>query len=176
MSIQEHINRDRMKNVQSEKAMSILNHIRLYKENELNNELDEKVCELNDNHQYRDKLIREQLAEYSPRREQVESYSEDKYDDESLCLDEVFQVTLDTHTPPKEIVELYGENVCENDEPLFLYILFKDECDHSSEKTCVKDIITKVPFDRKKLDLSIFTFNELTNDQSFENIIQKTLN
>jgi len=59
------------------------------------------------------------LAEYSPRKEQVESYNEDKCDDEFLCLDEVFQENLDTHTPPKKTVELYCEDVCEDDEPLF---------------------------------------------------------
>jgi len=64
------------------------------------------------------------LAEYSPRREKVESYSEDKCDDESLCLDKVFQDNLDTHTLPKKIVELYCEDVSEDDEPLFLDILF----------------------------------------------------
>jgi len=112
--------------------MSILNHIRLHKENKFNNE------------------PYEEIYEYIPCREQVESYSEDKYDDESLCLDEVFQVNLDTHTPPKEIVELYGENVCENDEPLFLYILFKDECDHSSENTHIEDFKFRVPFEKKE--------------------------
>jgi len=102
MSIQEHINRDRMKKVQSEKPISILNHIRLHEANEFNNvdKPDEKVCILDDYRRFRDKLIRDHLAEYSPRREQVESYSEDKCDDESLCLDEVFQDNWDTHTPP----------------------------------------------------------------------------
>jgi len=37
MSIQEHINRDKMKKVQSEKPISILNHIRLHEANEFNN-------------------------------------------------------------------------------------------------------------------------------------------
>ena len=80
------------------------------------------------------------MAEYSPRRKKVESYSEDKCDDESLCLDKVFQDNLDTHTPPKKIVELYCEDVCEDNEPLFFDILFKDECNHSGEKTCVKNV------------------------------------
>ena len=97
------------------------------------------------------------MAEYSPRREQVESYSEDKCDDKFLYLDKVFQDNLDTHTPPKETVELYCEDVCEDDEPLFFDILFKDECDHSSEKTYIKDVTSKDSFERKKLDLSIFT-------------------
>jgi len=52
--------------------MSILNHIRLHEENEFNNEHYEEICE------------------YTPCREKIESYSEDKYDYESLCLDEVF--------------------------------------------------------------------------------------
>jgi len=91
-----------MKKVQSGKPISILYHIRLHEENEFNNEPNEEVYELNDYRWYRDKLIREQLAEYSPCRAQVESYSEDKYDDESLCLDEVFQDNLNTHTPLKK--------------------------------------------------------------------------
>ena len=87
-------------------------------------------------------MIREQLAEYLSRREQAESYSEDKCDDESLCLNEVFQDNLDTHTPPKKTVEIYCEDACEDDEPLFLDILFKDESDHSGKKICVKDIMS----------------------------------
>jgi len=90
-----------------------------------------------------------------------------------LYLGEVFQDNLDTHTPPKETVELYCEDVCEDDEHLFLDILFKDECDHSAETTCVKDVTSKVFFERKKLDLSIFTFNEPTNGQLVENITQE---
>ena len=107
------------------------------------------------------------MAEYSPHREQVESYSEDKCDDESLCLDEVFQDDLDAHTPPKEKSKLYCEDVCEDDEPLFLDILFKDKCDHCDKKTCV---MSRVPFEREKLDLSIFSFNEPTNDLSLIHI------
>ena len=54
--------------------MLILNHIRLYEENEFNNvdKPDEKVCILNDYRRFRDKLIRDHLAEYTPRMEQVE--------------------------------------------------------------------------------------------------------
>jgi len=33
-------------------------------------------------------------------------------------------------------------------------------------------IVVRVPFEKRKLDLSIFTFDEPTNDQTFENIIQ----
>jgi len=90
-----------------------------------------------------------------------------------LWFREVLQDDLDTHTPPKEKVGLYCEDVCEEDEPLFLDICFKDECDHNDEKTCVKDVTPRVSFERRKLDLSIFTFNEASNDQSFENITQE---
>ena len=55
-----------------------------------------------------------------------------------------------------------------DNEPLFLNELFKNECD---EKTYVEDLKFRVPFGKRKLDLSIFTFDESTNDQSFENII-----
>jgi len=43
--------------------------------------------------------------------------------------------------------------------------LFKDEYDHSGEKTRVEDFKSSVPFEKRKLDLIIFTFNEPTNDQ-----------
>ena len=58
MSIQEHINRDRIKKVNSEKPMPILYYIRLHEENEFNNAPDEEVRELNDYHRYRNKPIR----------------------------------------------------------------------------------------------------------------------
>ena len=63
----------------------------------------------------------------------------------------VFQNDWDTHTPPKEKVESYCEDVCEDDEPLFLDILFKNECDHSGKIMCVKDATSKVFFERKSL-------------------------
>ena len=88
-------------------------------------------------------------------------------------FDEVFQDDLDTHTAPKEKVELYCEDVCKDDEHLFLDIFFKDEYDHSGEKICIKNVTPRVSFERRKLDLSIFTFNEPNNEQSFENITQE---
>jgi len=71
MLIQEHINRDRMKKVQSEKLMSILHHICLHEENEFNNidKPKEEVCILNDYYRFRDKLIRDHLAKYTLRME-----------------------------------------------------------------------------------------------------------
>ena len=35
-------------------------------------------------------------------------------------------------------------------------------------------IVVRVSFEKRKLDLSIFTFDEPTNDQTFENIIQES--
>ena len=99
-------------------------------------------------------------------------YSEDKCDDKSLCLDEVFQDNLDTHTALKETVELYSEDVCEDDKPLFLDILLRMHA-IIAVKNMLKNIASRVLFERRKLDLSIFIFNEPTNDQSFENITQK---
>jgi len=88
-------------------------------------------------------------------------------------LDEVFQDNLDTHTPLKETIKLYCKDVYEDNDPLFLDILFEDERDYSGEKMCVKDVTSKVPFEKRKFDLSIFTFSESINDQSVENIIQE---
>ena len=38
-----------------------------------------------------------------------------------------------------------------NDEPILLDELFKDECDHSDEKTRVEDFKSRVPFKKKNL-------------------------
>ena len=39
----------------------------------------------------------------------------------------------------------------------------------------VKNLKSRVPFEKRKSDLSIFTFDESTNDRSFENKIQEPL-
>jgi len=57
----------------------------------------------------------------------------------------------------------------------FFNELFKDECDHSGQKTRVEDFKSRVPFEKRKLDLSIFVFDEPTNDQSHENISQEDI-
>ena len=61
------------------------------------------------------------------------------------------------------------EDVFVDDEPMFLEELFKDEC---FEKTCVEELKSKVSFEKKNFDLSIFTFDEPSNNQSFENWIK----
>ena len=53
--------------------------------------------------------------------------------------------------------------------------MFKDERDHSGEKTRVEDFKSRVPFKKRKLDLSIFTFDEQTSDKSRVNIIQEDM-
>ena len=58
------------------------------------------------------------------------------------------------------------EDVCVNNEPIFLEELFKDDC---FEKTCVEELKSKVLFQERKFDLSIFTFDEPSNNQSFKN-------
>ena len=73
----------------------------------------------------------------------------------------------------------FFENNCEEEsegienEPLFLDELFKDKCDYINEKTNVGDSDFRVPFRKRKFDLSVFNFNKPINDISHENIIQK---
>ena len=43
------------------------------------------------------------------------------------------------------------ENVSMNDEPMFFDELFKDECDHSSERTYVEDLKFRVFFEKRNL-------------------------
>ena len=59
-------------------------------------------------------------------------------------------------------------------ESLFIGELFKDEYNHSGEKIYIENLKFRVPFQKRKVDLSIFTFDALTTDQSFENKIQKS--
>ena len=87
----------------------------------------------------------------------------------------LFQEDLDIHTSPEEKVDSCCEDVCIVDEPLFLDKLFKDECNHSGKKIRVEDFKSKIPFEKRKLDLSIFTFDEPTNDQSCEYISQEDM-
>jgi len=56
-----------------------------------------------------------------------------------------------------------------------LISFFIEECDHNSEKTSIDDLEFRVPFEKRKLNLSVFTFDEPTNNQAFENIIQESL-
>ena len=58
---------------------------------------------------------------------------------------------------------------------MFLDELFTEECDYNGEKTCVEDLEFRVPFKEIRLDLSIFTFDEPTNNQGFKNMIQESL-
>jgi len=84
-------------------------------------------------------------------------------------LEKLFKDDLVIHTTTLKHVYHNVEDVCVDDEYIFLEELFKDECEHSSEKTCVEELMSRVPFERRKLDLSIFTFDEPLNNQSFEN-------
>ena len=64
------------------------------------------------------------------------------------------------------------EDAYMDNEPLFLDELFVEECDHNDEKICVEDLEFRITFEKTKLDLNIFTFDEPTNDQVFQNMIQ----
>jgi len=79
------------------------------------------------------------------------------------------------HVKKMEHIAKNCEDACIDNEPLFLDELFKDECDHIGKKTCVENLKSRVSFKKKKLDLSIFTFNKPTNNQLRENIIQEPL-
>ena len=121
--------------------------------------------------------------------EQVESYCEDECDNDELLLEEKFEDVfskfcektsvdehniLSTHMEKIEHTDQICKDAYMDNESLFLE-LFTEECDHNGEKTCVEDLKFRVPFEKRKLDLSIFTFDEPTNDQAFENLIQESL-
>jgi len=92
--------------------------------------------------------------------------------DDSIFLDELFKDDLVMHTTSLKHVDHNFEDECVDNEPIFLKELFKGECDHSFEKTCVEELKSRVPFEKRKLDLSNFTFDEPSNNQSFENWVE----
>ena len=83
-------------------------------------------------------------------------------------MEELFKDDLVIHTVTLKHVDHNVEDVCVDNVPIFLENLFKDEHDHSSEKTCVEELKSRVLFERRKFDLSIFTFDEPLNNQSFK--------
>jgi len=80
----------------------------------------------------------------------------------------LFKDDLVIYTTTLKHVDHNVEDVCVIDKLMFLKELFKNEYDHSSEKTSADDLKSRVSFERRKLDLSIFTFDEQLNNQSFE--------
>ena len=60
-------------------------------------------------------------------------------------------------------------------EPLFLDELFMKKYDHIGERTCVEDFKFIVLFEKRNLDLSIFTFDEPNSGQSSKNKIEEHL-
>jgi len=90
------------------------------------------------------------------------------FDDDSIFLDELVKDDLVMHTSLKHIDHNF-EDVCVDDEPMFFEEFFKDEC---FKKTWVEELKSKVHFEKRKFDLSIFTFDEPSNNQSFKNWVQ----
>jgi len=66
------------------------------------------------------------------------------FDDDFIFLEELFKDDLVIHTTTLKHVDRNVEDVCVDDESMFLEELFKDECDHSSEKTCFKELKPRV--------------------------------
>jgi len=46
-----------------------------------------------------------------------------------------------------------------DNQPLFLDELFKDEDDHNGEKICNENLKSRVFFEKRKLDLSVFSIS-----------------
>ena len=104
------------------------------------------MCIFNDYPRFLDKVIRDHLATYRSCREQVESCCEDDCND-----GEPIEKVIYVHEVSKfNDNSLSCEDVCIVDEPLFLDELFKDECDHSGEKTRVEDFKSRVLIGKKQ--------------------------
>jgi len=159
MSIQEHINFHKMNKVQTvrpEKQIighsdmsnhsivmpfeSPLFHLNQFEELELEKPVEEvvtvhEVYKLNNDPQCLDEVIRNYLATYTPHVEPVESYCEDKCDNDKLLLQDKFedefsifcektsieeQNILSTHMKKMKHTDQNCEDACMDIEPLFL--------------------------------------------------------
>ena len=104
---------------------------------------------------------------------------QEKFEDEFSMFCEKTSVEeqkiASTHMEKMEHTNQNCEDVYMDNEPLFLDELFTEECYHNGEKICIEDLEFIVFFVKRKLDLSIFTFDEPTNDQAFESMIQESL-
>ena len=74
------------------------------------------------------------------------------------------QNILSNHCEEIEHIMHNCEDVRMDNEPLFLDELFKDECDYSDKENCIDNFKSRVSFEKRKLKLSIFTFDEPTID------------
>ena len=90
-------------------------------------------------------------------------------------MDELFKDDLVIHTTSLKNVDHNFEDACVDDKPNFFDEFFKDKCNYSFEKTFVEVLKSRVLFKKRKLDLGIFTFDEPSNDHTFENMIQEPL-
>jgi len=146
-----------------------------------------EVYKLDNDPQCLDEVIRYYLATHTPHVEPVESYCKNECDNDELLFQEKFedefskfcvktsveeQKIASTHMEKMEHTDQTCEDAYMDNELFFLDELFTEECDHSGEKICVEDLEFRVPFEKKKLDLSIFPVDEPTNDQSFENLFE----
>jgi len=61
-------------------------------------------------------------------------------------LDELVKDDLVMHTTSLKHVDHNVEDVCVDDEPMFLEELSKDEC---FENTCIEKLKSKVPFEKR---------------------------
>ena len=87
-------------------------------------------------------------------------------------MDELVKDDLVMHTNSLKHVDYNIKDAYMDDEPIFLEELFKVEY---FDNTCVEELKSKVPFEKKKFELSIFTFDESSNDHFFQNMIQEPL-
>ena len=83
----------------------------------------------------------------------------------------VFNLENQSRKIKDQTVEVnFIENICEKEsESLFLDKLFEDKCDSGDKMTHVGEYTFKVPFKKRRFDLSIF--EEPSTEMSHENIV-----
>ena len=91
------------------------------------------------------------------------------------------ETDLVSHIPSLEHFDHTHEDACVEDESFFLDEFFEDDFDHDSEKIFIEELkfsfnnakknvsISRAPYGKRPIDLSIFTFEDPPTDQSFEN-------
>jgi hypothetical protein len=98
-------------------------------------------------------------------------------DDECIYVDNLFEENVEMHTTCLENAENNCDDACMNSKALLNEIICEDDLNIFCEKKFVEEHefslehvekIARTPFGRKPIDLSVFTFDEPTNNHSFE--------
>jgi hypothetical protein len=109
--------------------------------------------------------------------ESSNNQSFDIFDEDCIYLEDLFEEIVEKHTKCFENADINGDDACMNDNFLLNEIIGEDKLNDSCKNITVEEHectpkhvekIKRIPFGRKPLDLSNFTFDEQLNKNFFD--------